>query len=234
MENLDLTPRLATIAALVPQNARLADIGTDHGHLPLWLMRQNRLQSAIASDIRPAPLAHAQQNATAYGLHDKIEFCLAAGLEGITACQCDVISIAGMGGETIAGILEQAPWTKTGMHTLLLQPMTMVPELRQWLWAHGYTITREVPCVEGKRMYVILSAQGGAQPVDKPIGQCRYSPALLQEVGAVDYLQYLLAREKRIVGGLFAADTQDCARIAEHEQAIVHLKAGLEELLCQL
>lgn len=234
MENITLTPRLATIASLVQPQARLADIGTDHGHLPLWLLRNQHLTCAIASDINAAPLAHAQENAIAHGLADHLSLVLAGGLEGITPDQCDTIAIAGMGGETIASILAAAPWTKDGNHTLLLQPMTMVPELHQWLWANGYAITRAVPCVEGARQYIILAAVGGAQPVEKSLGDCRFAPALLQEEHACEYLYHLLIRERRIVSGLFSASRQDCARIAEHEQAILHITSALEELSCQM
>ena len=120
-ENLTLTPRLQAIADRVPQGARLADIGTDHGHLPLRLLTQNRLTCAIASDLREGPLDHARDNARFHGLTDRVSFRLASGLEGIAPDECDTISIAGMGGETIAAILEAAPWTADGKHTLLLQ-----------------------------------------------------------------------------------------------------------------
>ena len=82
-ENLTLTPRLQAIADRVPQGARLADIGTDHGHLPLWLLTQNRLTCAIASDLREGPLDHARDNARFHGLTDRVSFRLASGLEGI-------------------------------------------------------------------------------------------------------------------------------------------------------
>ena len=107
MGELELTPRLRQAAQWVPQGVRLADIGTDHGHLPIWLMLQGRIQSAIAADLRPGPLSRARENARRYGVTG-IDFRLCDGLSAIRAEECDAVVIAGMGGENIAAILAQA------------------------------------------------------------------------------------------------------------------------------
>ena len=122
-KRLELTPRLQMLANWVPQGARFADIGTDHAYLPVWLMLQGRLHSAIASDLRKGPLERAKETGRTYGA-EGIDYRLANGLADIRPEETDVIAIAGMGGETIAAILEAAPWTADGQHTLLLQPMT--------------------------------------------------------------------------------------------------------------
>ena len=126
MESMILTPRLACMAALVPQNARLADIGTDHGKLPISLLLDGHIASAIGSDIRSGPLAHAERNAKEHNV--SLSLRLAPGLEGVRAEECDTVTIAGMGGQTIAEILTAAPWTAQGDHLLLLQPMTMIAD----------------------------------------------------------------------------------------------------------
>ena len=113
MGELELTPRLRQAAQWVPQGVRLADIGTDHGHLPIWLMLQGRIQSAIAADLRPGPLSRARENARRYGVTG-IDFRLCDGLSAIRAEECDAVVIAGMGGENIAAILAAAPWTLCG------------------------------------------------------------------------------------------------------------------------
>lgn len=233
-ENLTLTPRLQAIADRVPQNARLADIGTDHGHLPLWLLTQGRLQQAIASDLRPGPLKHAQDNARFHGLTDRVSFRLASGLEGIQPEECDTISIAGMGGESIADILAAAPWTADGQHMLLLQPMTMLPQLRQWLWAHGYQIQEETVCQEGHRYYLIWTVCGGTERQDKPLESCVISEALLRAPGAEAYLRALYARESRALSGM--EQGRSCTPEAINAQKIVvqTICSALEELTCQL
>ena len=129
-KELQLQPRLQCIASLVPQGARLADVGTDHGYLPVWLLQHGRIESAIASDINALPLDHARATAREYGVTERMDFRLCPGLAKIKAEECDAIAIAGMGGETILGILEAAPWTHEDVHTLILQPQTKVDRVR--------------------------------------------------------------------------------------------------------
>ena len=157
---MELTPRLQAIAQQIPQGARLADIGTDHGYLPVWLLLHGRIEAAIAADLREGPLDRAKETARQYEQLNKISFRLCDGLTGIAADEVDTVAIAGMGGETIAAILEAAPWTRQGK-LLLLQPMTGAPQLRQWLQSHGYAISNEWIVREGKRLYSIWSVRGG-------------------------------------------------------------------------
>lgn len=231
-ENLSLTPRLQTIADRVPKGAGFADIGTDHGHLPLWLLETDVLQTAIACDLREGPLEHARENARFHGLSERVSFRLAAGLDAVRAEECDTISIAGMGGETIAGILQAAPWTAKGAHKLLLQPMTMLPQLRQWLWANGYQIFEETVCREGKRFYVILTVQGGGVPQEKPLSACYVSPELLQSKGASDYLQALLRRETNALHGMQTSAKTAPAAIREQEEIVRQIQIAWEMIIC--
>lgn len=159
MKELDLTPRLRAIAQQVPQGARLVDVGTDHAYLPVWLLRNGRIQSAVASDVNEGPLRRGRETAQTYGVEDGITFRLCDGLNGIEPQEVDTVVIAGMGGELIARILEAAPWTREA--ALLLQPMSSQPELRQWLTENGYCIDRETVAVEGRKLYTILSVTGG-------------------------------------------------------------------------
>ena len=118
---LQLQPRLQCIASLVPKGARLADIGTDHGYLPVYLLQEGTIGHAIVSDINALPLAHARATAAEYGVTEKLDFRLCPGLAKLRPEECDTVAIAGMGGETILGILEAAPWTRDGAHTLILR-----------------------------------------------------------------------------------------------------------------
>ena len=104
-KHLELTPRLRQIAAWVRQGAHLADVGTDHAYLPVWLTLQGRVASAIASDLRRGPLDRAQETGRRYGVGDRITFRLGNGLAAVAPEECDTIVIAGMGGENIAQIL---------------------------------------------------------------------------------------------------------------------------------
>ena len=228
MESMILTPRLACLAALVPPGARLADVGTDHGKLPVSLLLDGRIAQAIGSDIGAGPLAHAARNAGEHGV--SLSLRLAPGLDAVRPEECDTVSIAGMGGQTIAEILQAAPWTGDGAHLLLLQPMTMVYELRQWLWAHGYAIERETLCREDRRRYVVLSARGGVPAREVPLARCAFSPVLLRAAGAAEYLQHLLMRETRALAGMEQAKDRDCARLAAQRALVQEIKQALEGL----
>ena len=160
---LQLQPRLQLLADMMPQGCRLADIGTDHGYLPVWLLQRGRIQSAIAADIGSEPLAHARRTAAEYGV-ENIDFRLCDGLSGIAPEEADSVVIAGMGGETIIAILSAVAWTKDGAHTLLLQPMTKTAELRKWLAVNGYCFTEERLVWDKNYLYPVLRVTGGECP----------------------------------------------------------------------
>ena len=228
---LELTPRLRAAAELVPEGARLADVGTDHGYLPAWLLLEGRIPRAIAADLRPGPLDRARQTAEKYGLTGRMDFRLCDGLSGVAPEEVDAVVIAGMGGETIAAILEAAPWTATGERLLVLQPMSAQPYLRQWLQAHGYAIGREVLAREGETLYTILLVRHGPMPPLTPAEtwagrQSRGERAPLR--GA--YLDKLIRRAERAAAGLrLSTRAADAPRLAEVEQVLADLRQMKEE-----
>ncbi len=163
MENKKLPrqPWLALLAELVPRGAKVADVGTDHAYLPVWLVQEGRIAGAIASDINPAPLEHARRTAAEYGATDKMDFRLCAGLDAVAPGEADTIVIAGMGGETVISILEAAPWTREQGVNLLLQPMTKAEMLRIWLADNGYTFTGERLVLDKNHLYPVFCVTGG-------------------------------------------------------------------------
>lgn len=167
---MELSPRLQAIARQVPQGARLADVGTDHGYLPVWLLLNGRIGYAIAADLRKGPLDRAKGTARRFGQTDGISFRLCNGLTGIHEEEVDTVAIAGMGGETIAAILEAASWTKKGK-LLLLQPMTGAPKLRRWLQRNEYAILQEEIIREGDKLYSLWNVKGGTMPPLSPAEQ---------------------------------------------------------------
>ena len=159
---MELSPRLQAVADWVPQGAKFADIGTDHGYLPVWLLQNGRISEAVAADLRQGPLDAARRTAQRYDIAEKISFRLCDGLVGIQAGEVDTVAIAGMGGETIAGILEAAPWTGEHETLLLLQPQTAFLELRSFLLKNGLDILEERIIREGHRLYIAMMAKRGA------------------------------------------------------------------------
>lgn len=216
---MELTPRLRAIADQVPKGAKLADVGTDHGYLPVWLILNGVIDRAVAADLRQGPLERARQTAARYGVEGKLSFRLCDGLAGVAPEEADVAVIAGMGGDTIAAILAAAPWTRE--KTLLLQPMTAQPELRGWLCAHGYAIQRERAAREGQRMYCIITATGGETPPLSPgeLWAGRQSRDPLRG----EYLDYVAAKVSRALTGQMMAVQPNGAAIAELQAVLTDL-----------
>ncbi len=199
---MELTPRLQTVADQVPQGAILADVGTDHAYLPTWLLLNGRIKHAIAADLRAGPLDRARETAAYYGVTGTVDFRLCDGLSDIHPHEVDTVAIAGMGGETIAAILEAAPWTKENT-LLLLQPMTSFSDLRLWLQQNGYMIEKEIISREGKRLYSCLIVRGGTMESLSPaeLWAGRQSNDPLRK----DYLAFLAAKIERALNGQLAA-----------------------------
>ena len=166
MERIVLTPRLLAAAELVPPGARAADVGTDHGYLPVWLRQQGICETVIASDIRPGPLEAARASLRRYGVTG-VELRLCPGLEGIRPEEADAVVIAGMSGETMRDILADAAWDWRGKR-LILQPMTKRAELLIWLYGHGLRLREERLAREGDRLYWVLCAEAGEAPMPRP------------------------------------------------------------------
>ena len=160
-QHIELSPRLRLAADLVPRGARLADVGTDHAYLPACLLLEGKIPWALASDLRKGPLDRARETARQYGCGDRMAFRLCNGLAGIRPGEVDAIVIAGMGGETIAQILEAAPWVREERLPLILQPMSSLPELRGWLHQNGYAVARERLAREGETLYVVMEVTAG-------------------------------------------------------------------------
>lgn len=158
-----LNPRLKKIAELVPPNKCTADIGTDHAYIPIVLVTQGTASRAIASDIKKGPLMRADANIRHYGMNDKIETRLGAGLKTLAPHDAEVIIIAGMGGILIADILEQSREVTDSAKLLILQPMTAVPELREYLSGNSYEVSAEYLEAEDEKLYNIIVAKSGGK-----------------------------------------------------------------------
>lgn len=227
MGELELTPRLRQAAQWVPQGVRLADIGTDHGHLPIWLMLHGRIQSAIAADLRPGPLSRARENARRFAVTG-IDFRLCDGLSAMGAEECDAVVIAGMGGENIAAILAAAPWTADGRHTLVLQPQSRPEVLRRFLMEHGYAITREALVEDRGHLYPVLEAGAGEMKLTP--GQLHCGVKLLRDPLWDRYLIEKIIQLQNVVAGRSrSADPADRARAEEQRDLITELLAMREE-----
>jgi len=153
---IKLPLRLKAIAGLIGYGACVADIGTDHGLLPVYLAQNGLAKRIIASDMSAGSLEAARRSAAKYDVTGKIEFIVAPGLEGVNETDVDTIVIAGVGGETMIDILKDALWTKQHGKRLILQPQTKRNELTHWLCENGYIIKDTITTSDRGRNYAIM------------------------------------------------------------------------------
>lgn len=156
-----MNTRLEFISSLIPTGTGFADIGTDHGYLPTYMAQNGYDGNIIAADIKNAPLSTAICTAREYGVEDNISFRLCDGLDAIQPNEIDTIVIAGMGGDTICGILDRAEWCLDSKFALILQPMTKVEVLRYWLTNNGFGISGEHIVRDNGELYQIICARFG-------------------------------------------------------------------------
>jgi len=159
MRIFDLGERLGACASYVREGARVADIGTDHAFLPIWLVKKGICSAAIASDINELPAKKAADNVEKYKVGDKVKVFTSDGLEKIAPNEVDDVINAGMGAEVITDIIERAKWLCDGKYRLILQPMSRVEHLRKYLFDNGFEILDEKIVCEGGRVYIVACAQ---------------------------------------------------------------------------
>jgi len=197
---MKLGERLAAIAAMVPQGAKLADIGTDHAYLPIALLQAGKIDYAVAGEVNEGPYAAAKAMIEQYNLQGRIQLRLGNGLEVIYPGEVDTVVVAGMGGSTIIDILSRYPATTRSLRRLILQPMTGGAAVRFWLRDNGWRIEDEELVIEQGHIYEIIAAIQGSEPDWEPI---------LAEIGPViwarrhpllkEHLKRLIERTRRVI-----------------------------------
>jgi len=158
---IKMNKRLSAIATLVNEGKGLVDVGTDHGYLPAYLATSGYKGALFASDINEGPLQAARRTAAEAGLSDQIRFLLCDGLRLCPPKEIDTIVIAGMGGDMIVKILDEAEWCMNPRYHLILQPMTKAEVLRYWLIYNEFSIESETIVEDGGTLYQIISSRFG-------------------------------------------------------------------------
>ena len=216
-----LSNRLQACCRFVHPGDRVADIGCDHGYLSIHLLLSDVASSVIAADINEAPLNSAVKNANVYGVANRIQFFLSNGVKSIPR-EFDTLVCAGMGADTMISILDAAPWLNSNKYRLILQCQSRRPELRKYLYEHGFSIQKETLAEDGKFIYPIMEV---VYAPSAPLSAWEYhiTPALLNSGSPL-----LPAFYDRVVDGL-KTTVQGLSRSGgeKHE----HYRSILEELL---
>ena len=173
MKLISIDNRLKEIASLIDNCKSFADIGTDHGYLPIYLIQTNKAEYGYACDVAKMPLNSARENISKYNLDNKISTILSDGLKKVP--KVDVVIMAGMGGNLIVDILKNA---KLKYDTYILQPNINVSYVREYLTNNNYMIIDEKITFTHKKFYEILKVVKGNQPLTDL--QIKYGPINLK------------------------------------------------------
>jgi tRNA (adenine22-N1)-methyltransferase len=157
----------------------MADIGSDHAYLPLYLMQQGQIASAIAGEVNEGPFRGAERNVRSRGLKDTITVRKGNGLAVLEPGEVDVITVAGMGGGTIKEILAAGEAKLAGVSRLVLSPQGDGDTLRRWLLERGWQIIDEDMLVEDEQIYEIVVFERGEMRIDDPL-LLEFGPLLLE------------------------------------------------------
>ena len=190
-----LSKRLGAVASYVQKGSRLADVGSDHAYLPLFLVENGIIDYAVAGEVVQGPYQSALTNVVQAGKEELIQVRLANGLAAIESSdRIDTITIAGMGGRLIADILEADRDKLEKVKRLILQPNNREDELRIWLQEQGFQIVAEEMVTENQKFYEILVVEPGTMELT-PLEQ-RFGPFLLQEKSSVFLAKWQSELEK--------------------------------------
>jgi tRNA (adenine22-N1)-methyltransferase len=164
--SVKLSKRLNKISTFVERNARLADIGSDHGYLPIWLIENNVISCAVASEVAQGPYTRLHEAVRSHGLEDKIVTRFGSGLDILDKIdEIDTLIIAGMGGILITEILDEGKTNNKleSVKHLILQPNKDERFLRNWLINHHFYIEDEALVEDKSKFYEIISAKKNNQ-----------------------------------------------------------------------
>ncbi|GAB6118077.1 MAG: hypothetical protein XD65_0140 [Caldanaerobacter subterraneus] len=200
---MKLTERLRKIAEYIPHGSKVADIGTDHGFIPVYLIKSKIATYVVASDLNKGSLNKAVKEVQKRNLQSLIDTRLGNGLNVLSPGEVDVVVIAGMGGILITKILEEGKDIAKTIKKFILQPMKDSAYLRKYLIENGYKICDEELVKENQKYYEIIVAEHGRQKVKNDI-YYEVGEKLIQKKHPLleEFLQYKIDKMKKIINKL--------------------------------
>lgn len=158
---MELSVRLQAVADMVTEGTKVADVGTDHAYIPIYLVEHDKNPSAIAMDINRGPLKKAEENISSHNLENKIETRLSDGLKQLYLGEADSVVIAGMGGGLVVKIMEEGTLHKKYVKEWILQPQSEISKVRQYLNENGYCIVEENMVIDEGKFYPMMRVTEG-------------------------------------------------------------------------
>lgn len=224
---MKLSKRLQTIADFVKKGAVVADIGTDHAHIPIYLIKNNIISKAYACDINKGPLEKAKENINYYGVKN-IELRLSNGLEKLKTDEADTFIIAGMGGELIIDILDRGQCFFDKKNTFILSPHTKIEEVRNYLLRKGLKILKEDMCIDEGKFYTVMEAVYMGKTFSYTKGELLFGKYLIDNKNPV--LFEYLKKEKQKYLNIISADGINDTRRRELKDRLDIIEETINEM----
>ncbi|MCG0274741.1 MAG: class I SAM-dependent methyltransferase [Thermosediminibacteraceae bacterium] len=226
---MKLSERLLAIAHLVPPGSAVADVGTDHAYLPIYLVKNRISSKVIAVEARIGPWTRARDNVKRVGLEEFIEVRLGYGLVPIKPGEVEIAVIAGLGGETIWNIIEKSPDIVNTLSAIILQPMKNLHKLRKALLEEHFNIIEEHVVFSGNRFYEVMVAKKG-KPVSFSDVDVVVGP-VLKKKRTPEVLSYLKARINQLFLKLTKLEGKNSVYAAGARESIKKEIVLLQEVL---
>ena len=230
---MQLSQRLSSVASMVTAGNCLADVGTDHGYVPIYLYERNIIPHAIAMDVNKGPLERAALHIAESGMKEAIETRLSDGLTALKPGEADSVVVAGMGGPLIIRILSAHPEITESLKELILQPQSEISEVRIWLYEQGYEIVEEHMVFEDGKYYPMFKAV--KNPEAEKLTNLEYKYGKISVLGEPEVLRAYLVREianKQTILQKLSEETTEKSKGRAVE--IKALLAELEEMLSEM
>ena len=212
-KRIQLSERMQKIAELVIEGESCADVGTDHGLIPLYLLQNQICPSVYLTDIAEGPLDRARHNAMEYGVSGNMEFILGPGLKPLSSCSPSTVIIAGMGGEMIASILEESKEAAAGVKRFIFQPRTRESVLRKYLQDNGFLISGEYLVKEAGRICQIITVDRDCDSPEIMSSETDYEIPPFLEKNRIGYfsefLDHKIEKTESVISELNNSDDTD-------------------------
>lgn len=215
---IKLSKRLYAVAAMVSPGSRLADVGTDHGYVPIYLTQKGVISHAIAMDVNKGPLMRAAEHIKGNGLEAYIETRLSDGLKNLAPDETDSVVIAGMGGGLTIRILSDSPAVWQQQKEIILQPQSEIEAVRRYICSNGFCIAEEDMVEEDGKYYPMMRCVPG-EADSMTVAEYRYGKHLIGSAHPVlcAFLQKEAVQLQTILESLRMQEQTDTIRIRYSE-----------------
>ncbi|WP_394924238.1 tRNA (adenine(22)-N(1))-methyltransferase [uncultured Robinsoniella sp.] len=229
---MQLSKRLLAVSEMVTSNSRLADIGTDHGYIPIYLIENKRIPRAIAMDVNKGPLNRAKENIELHGLGEYIETRLSDGAAALHSGEADAVVIAGMGGGLVIKILTEGSEVLESVKELILQPQSELAFVRRHLQDNHYAVIEENMVLDDGKYYPMMKVIHDKMDYEREI-DFKYGKLLLEQKN--ECLKSFLDKEERtyekVLETLRGNDGEHAKqRIAEVEHELECIRTAKEDM----